>query len=77
MGKALQLAVDQLIVIGHGSGDVVGIDKDAVEPLADPSLHALGGFEQVLVMGSILSVVLILEVAKGALPVTGAEHRVC
>ena len=30
MGIALQLAVDQLVVIRHGSGHVVGVDKDDI-----------------------------------------------
>ena len=69
MGEALQLAVDQLVVVRHGPGHVVGVDEDDVEPLADPPIRALSVFEQVLVVGGILGVVLILEVAKGALPV--------
>ena len=69
MGEALQLAVDQLVVVRHGPGDVVGVDEDDVEPLADPPIRALSVFEQVLVVGGILGVVLILEVAKGAVPV--------
>ena len=77
MGKALQLAVDQLVVIGHGPGHIVGVDEDDIEPLADPPLRALGVFEQVLVVGGILGVVLILEVAKGAVSLAVAEHRVC
>ena len=47
----------------------MGDDKDDVEPFADPFLCALGVFEQVLVVGGILGVVLILEVTKGAVPV--------
>ena len=77
MGIALQLAVDQLAVVRHGSGHIVGVDKDDIEPLADPFLCALGVFEQVLVVGGILGVVLILEVAKGAVSLAVAEHGIC
>ena len=66
MGKALQLTVDQLVVIGHGPGHVVGVDKDDIEPLTDPPLHAPSVFERVLVVGGVLGMSLILEVAKRA-----------
>ena len=69
MGKALQLAVDQLVVIGNGPGHIVGVNEDDIEPFTDPPLHAPSVFEQVLVVGGVLGVVLILEVAVGALPV--------
>ena len=68
-GEGIEFAVDELVIMGYGPGDILRINEDDVEPLMDLSLHPLGMLEHVLTTGGCLGVGNVVEIAVGTVPV--------
>ena len=65
----IEFAVDELVIVGYGPGDVEGIDKDDVESFMDLPRYTLGMLEHVLAAGRCFGVGDVIKIAVGAVPV--------
>lgn len=62
-GKGVEFTVDELVIVGYGPSDVVGVNKDYIDALMNLSLDSLGVFKQVLSETTSLSQGSIFKVA--------------
>ena len=69
IGVGFQLPVNTFVIVGNQAGDEFGINKNDVQPLIDELLPAslvgtLGMLEQMLITGSSLGFLFVLEIPK-------------
>ena len=64
-GKGIEFAVDELVIMRHGPGDIVRVDEDDVEPLMDLAWNTLGVLQKMLTAGG-FGLLPIIKKAVGA-----------